>query len=143
MNELIIVYPMQEQSFCPQGGSTGLTNIMRAWHMMHGHCYVAKKPAEAHAESGCGPDRYITCVPESSKEALQQECAAQPLSAVCHAGLVIFNNSMYVALGNGGYDPANSQYGDSVLRLSLPDLAVRYSISELCRYLCQQKLFLM
>jgi len=52
---------------------------------------------------------------------------------------------MYVALGNGGYNPAISQYGDSVLRLSLPDLTVRHSISELCRYigLCQQKLILM
>ncbi len=41
------------------------------------------------------------------------------------AGLVIFNNNMYVATGNGGYDPSMNQYGDSVLRLSLPDLTVR------------------
>ncbi len=43
-----------------------------------------------------------------------------------HAGLVIFNESMYVATGNGGYNPKNLQYGDSVLKLSLPDLAVSH-----------------
>ena len=46
------------------------------------------------------------------------------------AGLVIFNDNMYVATGNGGYDPSMNQYGDSVLRLSLPDLAVRSSLLQ-------------
>ena len=41
---------------------------------------------------------------------------------------MVFNNTMFVATGNGGFDPANDQYGDSVLKLSLPDLAVSASL---------------
>lgn len=41
------------------------------------------------------------------------------------AGPMIFSNSMYIATGNGGYNPLIGQYGNSVLRLSLPDLVVR------------------
>ena len=40
---------------------------------------------------------------------------------------MIFNNTMFVATGNGGFDPGDDQYGDSVLNLSLPDLAVSRS----------------
>ncbi len=43
------------------------------------------------------------------------------------AGLVIFDDTMFVATGNGGFDPTMDQYGDSVLHLSLPDLAVSRS----------------
>ena len=46
--------------------------------------------------------------------------------AMAHAGLVIFNDSMWVATGNGGYGPKNDQYGNCVLKLSLPDMVVSH-----------------
>ena len=59
-----------------------------------------------------------------------------PQPGLCHPGLVIFDDTMFVATGNGGFDPANDQYGDSVLHLSLPDLVVSQA---LCRILTLDK----
>ena len=60
-------------------------------------------------------------------------CSADALTGPLHgAGLVIFNDTMFVATGNGGFDPSIDQYGDSVLHLSLPDLAVRRPFMSYC-----------
>ncbi|KAK9902874.1 hypothetical protein WJX75_009444 [Coccomyxa subellipsoidea] len=40
------------------------------------------------------------------------------------AGPVIFNGSMYLVMGNGAFDPSRGAYGDSIIRVSLPELKV-------------------
>ncbi|CAL8466485.1 g6021 [Coccomyxa elongata] len=40
------------------------------------------------------------------------------------AGPVFFNGSMYVVIGNGAFDAARGSWGDSAVRMTLPDLKV-------------------
>lgn len=78
---------------------------------------------------------------EGSAKGYQQQVAATRHGQMTHQSLMCLlgtlvvmgralpavQGSMYLVMGNGAFDPSRGAYGDSIIRVSLPELKVRHT----------------